>query len=63
MKLMKERKKQMPSKKIYLYIDNKLSKEYESIHKASSDLNISRQTIHNYCNNKVKNKKYDLRWE
>lgn len=53
----------MPSKKIYLYIDNKLVKEYESIHKASSDLNICRQTIHNYCNNKVKNKKYDLRWE
>ena len=53
----------MPRKKIYLYIDNKIAKEYESIYRASKELNICRQTIHNYCNNKRKDKKYDLRWE
>lgn len=53
----------MPSKKVYLYIDDKIVKEYDSIHKVAEDLNICRQTVHNYCNNKRKVKKYDLRWE
>jgi len=53
----------IPSKKIYLYIDNKIVKEYESIYKTAKELNICRQTVHNYCNNKIKSKKYDLRWE
>ena len=53
----------IPSKKTYLYIDNKIVKEYDSIYKTAKELNICRQTVHNYCNNKIKNKKYDLRWE
>lgn len=48
--------------KVYLYKDNKIEREFNSVHEASKEIEVSRATILNYCNNKIQKRKYDLRW-
>lgn len=43
--------------------DNKIVRQWNSINQAAKELYLTRQTIMNYCNNKTKNKQYDLRWK
>lgn len=44
-------------------VDNKVQRKWESISKAAKELYLTRQTIMNYCNNKTKNKVFNLMWE
>lgn len=48
--------------KVGLFENNELVQSYPSTRKAGSALFLSRQTICDYCNNKVKKPIYDLRW-
>lgn len=48
--------------KVGLFENNELVQSYPSTRKAGSALFLSRQTIYDYCNNKVKKPIYDLRW-
>lgn len=43
--------------------DGKIVRRWSSAKKASEDLFLTRQTVMNYCNNKTKNKSYNLMWE
>ena len=43
--------------------DNKIVRQWDSINKAAKDLYLTRQTIMNYCNNKTKNKTFNLEWK
>lgn len=50
------------NKPLGLYENNKLVKEFRSTREAEGQLYISRQTVSDLCNCKVKKRLYDLRW-
>ena len=50
------------SKRVGLYKNNRLVNTFESTRKASKELYIDHSMVSKICNNKVKNKTYDLRW-
>lgn len=43
--------------------NNKVVRRWSSINKCAKDLYLTRQTIMNYCNNKTRNKAFNLEWE
>jgi len=51
------------SKRVVEVKDNEIVRSWRSTRQASKELYISRQTVGNYCNNKVFNKMYNLMWE
>lgn len=50
------------SKRLGLYENDKLVKTFDSTRKAGKELYIDHSMVSKICNNKVKNKAYDLRW-
>lgn len=50
------------AKKIGLFEKNQLVKTYPSVAETARQLNISDQTVRNYCGNLTKKHKYDLRY-
>lgn len=50
------------SQPVGLFEDGKLVRKWRSARKAGQALYCSYQTINDYCNGKVKNKEYDVRW-
>lgn len=54
--------KMSKSIRVGLFEDNKNVCEWASARDAAKDLYISYQTVSDYCNHKVKNPMYDLRW-
>lgn len=51
------------SKRVVEVKDNEIVRSWRSSRQASKDLYISRQTVCDYCNNKVLKKMYNLMWE
>lgn len=51
------------SKRVVEVKDNEIKRTWRSSRKAGEKLFISRQTVSDYCNNKVKKKMYNLMWE
>lgn len=51
------------SKRVVEVKDNEIKRTWRSSRKAGEKLFISRQTVSDYCNNKVKKKIYNLMWE
>ena len=51
------------SKRVVEVKDNEIVRSWRSSRQASKELYISRQTVGDYCNNKVFKKMYNLMWE
>lgn len=51
------------SKGVVEIVDGKITRKWSSVSKCAKDLYLTRQTIMNYCNNKTKNKAFNLEWE
>ena len=51
------------SKRVVEVKDNEIVRSWRSSRQASKELYISRQTVGDYCNNKVSKKMYNLMWE
>lgn len=51
------------SKRVVEVKDGEISREWRSARKAAKDLYISRQTVSDYCNFKIKKPLYNLMWE
>lgn len=51
------------SKRVVEVNNNEIIREWSSGRKAAKDLYISRQTVADYCNKKVKNPMFNLMWE
>lgn len=51
------------SKRVVLIKNGEIKRYYKSSREAARKLFISYQTAADYCNNKIKKKMYDLRWE
>lgn len=55
--------KKIESRPIVEVENGKIIRKWASINKAAKDLFLTRQTVMNYCNNKTKNKQFNLKWE
>lgn len=51
------------SKRVVEVKDNEIVRSWRSTRQASKELYICRQTVGDYCNNKVSRKMYNLMWE
>lgn len=51
------------SRPVVEIIDNEIKRRWRSARQASKELFINRQTVSDYCNNRVKKKIFNLMWE